>query len=289
MASETDLSRFWELLETNFPLAGSRSELRNRLGLEVVAAIEASGVLTFLRIADVVPCPHPGGAGCPRRVIGHRDGSYSGVCGNDPPECEDIDLKKDDVEFLGIAPERLCQALRSPLSVGGRVEEIAGLRYVYRVGVFKPDPDTRHAVYFVARCGDREYSEAIDALRSRHTDESAGFAVLVPTDRFIATDVIRQMATLGIPIVPLQGTIKIDGAGRLITLGSAQRLFAGIGRKVVALAPLSNPIVAEVLTHEGWKDLDEAGYRRLIDGAGDYDIVADEKSRAVWKRPDGRK
>ncbi|MFH1689270.1 MAG: hypothetical protein ABIE42_03425 [Candidatus Eisenbacteria bacterium] len=281
-----DLSPFWELIETDFPLAGPRCDLRKRLGRDLVAALEAGGLLPYLRIADAVACPRPGGAGCPRQVIERGDGTFQAVCGNDPPECEDIDLILKDVEVLGVDPRVLCEALRRPLCAGGKVEPIAGLRGVYRTGTFKPDPSIRHAVYFVARCDTREYAEAFDALRSRQEGQS--FAVLVPTDRFVSADTIRQMATLGIPVIVLQGLINADTSGELVTSASPLGLLGGIGRRAATTATLSNPVVAQTITHSGWQDLDEDSYGRLIESVGEYGIVADERSRVAWKRLDGQ-
>jgi len=39
----------------------------------------------------------------------------------------------------------------------------------------------------------------------------------------------------------------------------------------------------------GWEDLDETGYRRLIEAAGEYEVFADERSRTVVKRSGQRK
>jgi len=280
-----DLSLFWELLETNFPLAGPRCDLRERLGHDLVAALEAGGLLTFLRVADTVACPHPGGSGCPRQVIERPDGTFQAICGNVPPECDDVDLTLEDVEILGVDPRRLCQALRSPLCMGGKVEPVPGLRSVCRTGTFKPDPATRHAVYFAARCDTSDYAAAFEALRSQLEGQS--FAILVPTDRFVNADTTRQMATLGIPVVPLRGTIGIDGAGQLTMSDDPLRVLGGTGRRTHMT---SGPPVARVRTHDGWQDLDETGYHRLIETADKYDILVDEKARVVWRygrREDG--
>ncbi len=285
MATGIDLSPFWELLETNFPLAGPRCDLRTSLGYELVAALEAGGHLTFLRVADTVACPHPGGSGCPRQVIERPDGTFRAICGNVPPECDDVDLTLEDVEVLGVDTQRLCQALRGPLYTGGKVESVPGLRGVYRAGAFKPDTSIRHAVYFAARCNPGDYAAALEALRSQQEGES--FAVLVPTDRFVNADTTRQMATLGIPVVPLRGVIQVVASGQLITSDDPLRVLGGTGRRTHMT---SGPLVAQVRTQDGWQDLDEAGYQRLIETAQEYDILADEKARVVWKsgrREDG--
>jgi len=287
MASDLDLSRFWELLETNFPLAGARRDLRDSLGCDLVTALETGEVLSYVRAAERISCPRPGGAGCPRHVVELSDGRILGVCGNDPPECEDIELTQRDIEVLGVQPERLCRALRHALCMGGKIEAIAGLRNTYRAGTFKPRPTVRNSVYFVARCAEREYSEAFDALRSRQ--EGNSFAILVPTDRFVSVDTIRQMATLGIPIIALRGLISPDTNGQLITSEDALQLFEGIGRRAATTAGLSAPVVAQALTHEGWRDLDETSYRGLIEKVNEYSIVADEMSGVVWKCVNRRK
>jgi hypothetical protein len=282
MTPVLDLSRFWELLETNFPLAGPRSELRTRLGCDEVTALELGQVLAYLRIADAVACPHPGGPGCPRQVIQLSDGRFQGICGNDPSECEDVDLQQDDVEVMGVDPEHLCEALRWPLCIGGRVEPIPGLRNVFRAGTLKPDPATRHLIYLVVRSSEHEYTEAFDALRSQMEGQS--FAVLVPTDRFIDSSSIRQMGTLGVPIIGLQGLVDVEPTGHLVTSADVLDLFGGIGRRATSGAAISAPIVAQVHTGRGWQGLDDAGYKRLLEAVEDFDIMADERSGTVWKR-----
>jgi len=251
MADGRDLTTFWELAETNFPLAGPRAHLIDRLGADLVAALESAGLLSFLRVADRFPCPQPGGDGCPRHVIGHADGSCQAVCGNDPPECEDLQLSEKDIEVLGVTPERLCEALRAPLLFGGRVEQIRDLRHVYHAGVFKPDPGIRHSIYVAVRCSDAGYAEVFDALRSRH--DGGAFAVLVPSDRFIGTETRRQMETLGIPLISLSGLIHLGSDARLSTAVDVLDLFSAIGRRGPATAGRSGQTYAAVRTQQGWE------------------------------------
>jgi len=76
------LGRFWSLIETNFPRGGPRRHLIDLLGGETAAAREAVKRLSYQRMSDTYPCPHPGGDGCPRQVIEMEDGSYHAVCAN---------------------------------------------------------------------------------------------------------------------------------------------------------------------------------------------------------------
>lgn len=277
-----DLTDFWEVLESNFPLGGARIDLEARLSSEIVAELERAQILSYVRQADAVSCPHPGGGGCPRRVVELEDGRLQAICGNDPPECADLDLTTRDIEVLTLEPERLCAALRSPLSVGGKVEPVADMRGTYRAGSFVPQPGVKRPIYFVSRCADRDYAEAFDALLGRAGADS--FAILVPTDRFTGSDVTRQMATFGIPIVALQGLINIGDNGHLTAAVPGSRVFGDIGLRHQPGPIAPTPIVARARTREGWRDLDEAAYAQLIDDIDDHDLVADELSRRVWKR-----
>ncbi len=72
-----------------------------------------------------------------------------------------------------------------------------------------------------------------------------------------------------------------------MTGADVRHLFEGIGRRAAATPALTNPVVAHVLTHNGWQDLDESGYGHLVDTAAEYEILADERELAVWKRVDG--
>ncbi|HOW74231.1 MAG TPA: hypothetical protein PKY77_26815 [Phycisphaerae bacterium] len=281
-----DLTDFWEVLESNFPLGGARIDLEARLGSDIVAALERAEILSFVRQADAVSCPHPGGAGCPRRVVELEDGRLQAICGNDPPECADLDLAKRDIEVLTLEPERLCAALRSPLSLGGKVEPVAGLHGVYRVGSFVPQPGVKRPIYFVARCSDRAYAEAFDALLGRAGGES--YAIVIATDRFTGTDLTRQMATFGIPIVSLQELVTISDHGQLTAAVPGAQLFVDIGRRHLLGPVAPTPIVARARTHDGWQDLDEVAYAQLIDRVAEFDLMADELSRRVWKRVGGR-
>ena len=279
------LSRFWSLLETNFPLGGPRRYLIELLGEETAAALEAAKLLSYQRMSDTYPCPHPGGDGCPRQVIELEDGSYHAVCGNDPRECDDLVLQQKDLEHLGVTPKALCEGVARALQVKARFEEIDGLRSVYRIGTFIPDPGVRQPVFLAVRCAEQDYAEVLDALRSRQ--ERGGFAVLVPTDRFIADDTARLMASLGIPLLPLDDVVGIDD-GKLTALVDPLTFFSRIGQRGPGTTTTTSSIVAQALVGNGadgatWHDLDEAGYQQLVASAGDYLIFADERSKAVSK------
>jgi hypothetical protein len=278
------LARFWTELETNFPLGGPRRRLGELVGDDVARALEAAGVLKYQRLADRYPCPRPGGEGCPRQVVELEDGSYEGICGNDPPECPDLRLKEEDLAFLAVVPEELCAVIAKALQIRPAVEVLPGRRHVLRVGSFMPEAGVKHTVYLAVRTNERDYGECFDALESSAVGT---FAVLVPTDAFISEDARRALASVAAPVVALADTIDLGDAG-LTTLVDPLKLFAAIGRHGPGPLATAPSVVARALLRSGggraqWHDLDQSAYNHLVATAGQYDIFADELSRSVTK------
>lgn len=279
MTADIDLTGFWEELETNFPLAGPRKYLYESLGQNLVQLLEQSKLLSFIRIGETYPCPHPGGTNCPRQIIHQDNGTIVAICGNDPPECENLILTEKDIEVIGIEPEALCKALREPLLFGGKFEKLSSLDHVYTAGTYIPEPGIHHVIYFAVRSSPRGYAVVFEALRSINAKD--GFAVLIPTDRFVKGDTKRQMSSLGNQIIPLQGTVEIDFLGKLTSKIDPEDLLRKIGK-------CQEKAFVEVRIREGWKQLTEDEYSRLVNQSKKYDILADELTRTVYKKEKGR-
>ena len=279
-----EVAAFWQLLETNFPLGGPRRHLGELLGAEFVNALETAGVLKHRHVADRYPCPRSGGDGCPRVVIARDDGSTVAVCGNDPAECADLELSSTDVEVLAVAPEDLCEMVGKALQIRTNVEALPGLRNAYRVGTFIPEAGIKHAIYLVVRCSERDYAEALDALRTHSIGQT--LAIIAPTERFVTEELRRQASAAGVVLVPLLDVVGLDATG-LRALGDPLRTFANVGRAGVASGQVSS-VVARVFIRGSdgaptWRDLDASGYQSLLAAAASYDIFADELTKAVAK------
>ncbi len=279
-----ELAAFWQLVETNFPLGGPRGHVRELLGADLVNALEVMGILRHQHVADRYPCPRSGGDGCPRVVIERDDGSIVAVCGNEPAECADLALSSTDVEVLAVAPEDFCETVGKALQIRTNVEALPGLRNAYRVGTFIPEAGIKHAIYLVVRCSERDYTEAIDALRTHAIGQT--LAVIFPTERFVTEELRRQASAAGVLLVPLLDAVGLDATG-LRALGDPLTLFAAVGRAGVASGQVSS-VVARVFIRGGdgaptWRDLDASSYQNLLAAAASYDIFADEITKAVAK------
>ena len=245
-AAGIDLTPFFEAIETAFPPAGVRSTLDGLFGKDTTEALERVGVLKVLRVADTYPCPHPGGDGCPRQVVDCKDGSYVAVCGNNPPECDEVKLTPKDVQFLGVIPEKLFEALHGPLKISGAIKRVNGVPQAYRIGAFAPQPGNTHPVYFVAASSGDQYAVAFDALRSRADDQS--FGLVTPTDRFFSEETERQFRTVGIPIIPLANTIRLTNRGTFEAVSDFLELFNAIGKGAAVETGAGEPKAATPTT-----------------------------------------
>jgi hypothetical protein len=284
------LARFWNELETNFPLGGPRRRLGELVGDDVTRALEAVGVLKYQRVADRYPCPRPGGDGCPRQVIELDDGRYEAVCGNVPPECPDLPLKVEDLAFLAVVPEALCAVIAKVLQIRPSVETLPGRRHVLRVGSFIPAAGVKHTIYLAVRSNERDYCECFDALKSAAIGT---FAVLVPTDRFVSEQAWRALASVAAPVIALSDGVDLGETG-LSALVEPLELFACIGRQGPGLLTPGPLVVACALVRSRggkaeWRNLDQFAYETLVSATKEFDIFADELTKSVSKGPDKKR
>lgn len=276
---------WWQRLETNFPLGGPRRHLREIFGAELIGTLERAHILKQRRIADTYPCPLRSGAGCPRAIV-DINGVYWAVCSNRPRQCQDLALSAADIAYLDTDPESLCRAVASALQVRPRFEPVPALAEIYRIGTFMPEPGVKYPVFLLIRTSPDGYGEALDALRSRQG--GGGFAVLVPTDRFLPNEVEIRMAGAGIMVRSLADILGLE-SGRLVARADPLRLFTGMGN-LPAIGKTSAEIVARALVRRAgqspsWIDLDQRRYEELRAQAGQYDVFADERERTVHKPP----
>ena len=279
------LAVFWFELETSFPLGGARRVLRELLGHDLERELEHAGILAHLRVATTYPCERWAGDGCPRVVRHSSDGRVVAFCGNATRQCETIEMRVNDIDFLAVSVEGLAAAVAKPLRIRPRFERLTAIRECFRFGTFVPEPGVQHTIYFLARCGERDYAEGLDALRTHARGQT--LAVLLPTDRFISENVRRQAVAAGIPLLSLADSVGLSHDGSLRALVPPVQLFAGVGAddgsRSGAAAHIAHALLRERGRAPTWRALNQAAYERLIGDAAAYDIVADELTKTVIK------
>jgi hypothetical protein len=213
-----------------------------------------------------------------------------GVCGNHPPECEDVDLASKDVELVGVDPENLLERISLALGIARKVEAVAGLHRAYRLGTYVPIPKIKYPVYFLSRAADREYVEATSALRSHAKEESQHIAIVVPTVTFVGDALRREMAMKGIPLLPLTDLVALDDVGlHLAATPAATSLLDAIGSPSTLSG--ASPAVATAFIKErggtaAWHELREHELQALVAAAGNYGVFANELTSSVTQAGD---
>lgn len=198
-----------------------------------------------------------------------------------------IALTTEDVTWVEVDPIRLCRSLAAALAVHPKVEAVSGLADTFRIGTFIPEPGLRYPIFFMTRTRAPGYAEALDALRSRQAD--GGYAVLVPTERFLPDDAVHRLADRGVPVLVLSDVVGLAEDG-MTTVVDPLRYFGGIGgRSPMGPHPAAGQIVARALVREAgkppsWLDLHQRQLDNLRGAAGHYDVFADQPNRMVAKK-----
>lgn len=278
------LTDWWTRLEAAPRFGGPRRYIQDLLTSDVTAFLERTGILCQGRASPSFPCTERRGDNCPRTVI-EIDGQYHAVCGNRPSECPDIILTEHEAAHLSISMVGLCRGIGGALGTRGKPEIVCDLANVHRVGAIIPGPGIKYPVFLVIRPSAESYAEALGALAARQ--DGTSFAILVPTDRFLADGIERQARTLGVTIMALADVLKLKDGG-LAAATDSKRLIASLDQRPGSGPGAVDPIVAQALicdggSPHGWRDLNEQQYHALVAEADTYDVFADQRQCSVWK------
>lgn len=101
--------KFWKALDELTDGGSSHWGWQQRLGDEwkaVAPFLPATG-----KMAASLPCPNPGGEGCPRQVIIHGDGTASAICGDNPKACQSLEVTRDALRIHALDRRSFAEAL----------------------------------------------------------------------------------------------------------------------------------------------------------------------------------
>ncbi len=212
------LRKLWSALEAPCSVAGVRAELKQILGEELAFAEP------FLRRlpdpSQTYPCPQIGWRGCPRRVITHPDGRIVAACGCDPPECETLSLRPQDVVRYELDVGLLCKFLGRALGFAVSATRLAGKRSVWNAGLIRVDGITRLPVWLILAASRAELRNTMDSLLATY---EGPFVALVPTLRFVDASLEGDLRRRKARLIALQDAVVIDN-GKL----SAPRDLPGL-------------------------------------------------------------
>ena len=228
-------TRFWKSLDELTDTATDAREWRARLGPEWPVGgplLRPAGTL-----ATSIACPSPGGAGCPRRVIRHDDGSIRAVCGESPRICDDLDLTRDDIAILGLDRPKLIRAIAGALSLSER-RAAPATGPVIEIGTHDVHAGCGFPVFLVVP--GPWFGDGIEPF-AELAAVSGPRVLLTPTRRSLGAAATRYLDTIGVTRFALADILVADDRHRLVASQPVEVLFAELRAAVVGASASADP------------------------------------------------
>ena len=243
------ISRFWRALDDFADAAASRWEWKATLGAEFATAEQ---LLSKAGRVRELPCPSPGGAGCPRRIVRHADGTIRAVCGDRPKACADLDLDADDIAILrvdrtnlakriaralGLSPHRPGHGTTGPVTRIGTHDVYAGRGFPVFLALPGPSADADL----------RPFAEVLDTPGPR--------LLLTPTAASLPDALIAALDRAGVVRMALADAMIVEN-GTLTLTRPAAEIFAALRDAVTREAGDSTQGLAWPLPSDArWEDI----------------------------------
>lgn len=162
-----EITRLWRTLDAAPVLAGVEAQWREWLEPDLEAA------RPFLRpeseLAAAYPCPNGGGENCPRRVVVHGADDIVAACGNSPPECDALRLKRADLLVyeldVGALAKEIARILELDDASGELVDGVHGVRALGTVAI---SPARRVPAFLVLQSRSEDGQHSVERLLARH-------------------------------------------------------------------------------------------------------------------------
>lgn len=191
-------SRFWSGLEALPGLVGIPRDWRR------VWREEAPVGRAFLRptgdLATSYPCPSPGGEGCPRKVVIHREDDIVAVCQSEPRQCGDVKLRKADIALLGLNWKALGTAVARGLGLSTPDRQQEVLPATVRLGWHHLVGGNRAAVYLTIRHDPQSLAATLSRLLAV---ADPPFILAAPTANLCQSDGAELLRRRGVLFLPL--------------------------------------------------------------------------------------
>ena len=207
---------FWEWME-RAPESAARFSWNRRLGtnFERVAAVV---LRPTEREAQWVPCPDQC-CGGHRLVRAHSDGGgFLGVCDDDDPPCEDLNLTSDEARVWEMDYARLGRTVARALGCDARDKEMGSAR-CRQIGTFS---GAGVPVVMVLPTSAAEFRECVNRMFLQLREH---FILLAPTGRFMEASCHGLIKTAKAGFFDLGSLLALEADGRLRPLRNAAALF----------------------------------------------------------------
>jgi len=227
---------FWRSLRSIPGAAASRLQWRDLLGEEwstVAPLLRPAGT-----VAARVPCPSPGGDGCPRRVVNHGDGRIVAVCGDPEGQCESLELTLEDIVVHELDVGGLASALCRLLSCEPDLRPLPFVGATWFIGWYEPFAGKRFPISLtLPTTGEEGHSAAV-----RLVGHLGGrFILLVPARKPVEPETIEYLRSHRASVLFLEDVLTVGAAGNWELLRTDEGILSDFRDSVLDDPHLSVP------------------------------------------------
>lgn len=223
--TQRPLPRFWSALDEVPGATAAKWDWRLRL--EDDWPIGSAFLKPVGQLAREISCPYPGGDGCPRKVVQHREDRFRAVCGLAPSECDAIEISRDEITCLTLDRRKLVTLVGTVFNTeqtGGQAasddgEVCVGMHHVaagvgFPVLLLIPGPF------------------GVGAEVKIPGSDAGVVAIIVPTRRSASRGHLAELQSKGAVVFFLEEVVTIRD-GRLVGAVAAEKLLASLRNRLL--------------------------------------------------------
>jgi len=231
-------------------------------------------------LAKSYPCPSPGGADCPRRIVQHEHDRFAAFCGQSPPECDTLLLTRKDViihkfdvvEFSSHIAKAFAFAVKP-------ARRHTTFSFLWRIGTYIPVAGRRFPVFLLLAY---EKSLFLQALNHLLVSERSSFILLGPTDDFMDQTYEDLLTDKSCVFIPMADTLIWDGHA-FTTSRPAQEMLADFRSDALPDGFVEAGHVARLYSEGRMRGVTESEISEILGSAkNDFDLIVDARSNKIW-------
>lgn len=203
------ITKFWKALDELTDGGSSHWGWQRRLGDEwnaVEPFLPATG-----KMAASLPCPNPGGEGCPRQVVIHDDGTASAICGDSPKACQSLKVTRDTLCIHALDRRSFAEALVKAMGLHPPTRNLAP-SFIQRLGTRERAAGLGVPVFL---CIPGATPKAAPHYLDEILETPTPVVLLCPTTASLPDTVAEPLRRHGVTLIPLDVAVMARAAGKL--------------------------------------------------------------------------
>ena len=202
------ISKFWKALDELTDGGSSHWVWQRRLGDEwkaVAPFLPATG-----KMAASLPCPNPGGEGCPRQVVLNGDGTASAICGDSPKACQSLEVTRDALSIHALDRRSFAEALVKAMELQPPIRNLAP-SFIQRLGTRERAAGLGVPIFLcipgaTPKAAPRDLDEILETPNP--------VVLLCPTTAALPDTFAEPLRRHGVTLIPLDVAVISSGPGK---------------------------------------------------------------------------